>query len=311
MKNNFPIKYAVMPIMEQTGWSHGLHELVRDYNEVAYIAAKCYLITERKKYSINGKTNISYEVVFPFEKKDYDWKKIEPEYNVRGNCCNSIMVDKVFNSFEEALIEAQNKNDELVSDSVRYCDLSKAESKISERKIRMEYYKSLEQLIEQNTGDLNVCEEPKEQTTVIVGEKNKKIDESLYNVINLWDTSFFKVYSLTPEEYEQITEDLANGLPLEKYNKRLLMVNNPQTKKLEIIDYKNKDTNYNFYDGSLRKSDNEKSYISDINTEKFNTPLISFYTLETYDDAVKSFVSKYLGNKLELGNKVMALRLKM
>ena len=31
MKNNYPIKYAVMPIIEQTGWYPGLNELEREY----------------------------------------------------------------------------------------------------------------------------------------------------------------------------------------------------------------------------------------------------------------------------------------
>ena len=43
MKNNYPIKYAAMPIIEQTGWYPGLHELEREYGIVCYIASK-YII---------------------------------------------------------------------------------------------------------------------------------------------------------------------------------------------------------------------------------------------------------------------------
>ena len=37
MKINYPVKYAAMPIIEQVGWSHGLHELERKYDVVCYI----------------------------------------------------------------------------------------------------------------------------------------------------------------------------------------------------------------------------------------------------------------------------------
>lgn len=66
MKNNYPIKYALMPIIEQTGWTHGMHELEREYGVVCYIISKCYVIKETKKYNINGTTDIKYQVVFPY-----------------------------------------------------------------------------------------------------------------------------------------------------------------------------------------------------------------------------------------------------
>ena len=60
MKNNYPIKYAAMPIYEQTGWTHGLNALERNYDVVAYIVSKCYLISERKEYERNGKQINNY-----------------------------------------------------------------------------------------------------------------------------------------------------------------------------------------------------------------------------------------------------------
>lgn len=48
MKNNFPIKYSVMPIISQTGWINGVNQLEREYGIIAYIACKCYLINEQK-----------------------------------------------------------------------------------------------------------------------------------------------------------------------------------------------------------------------------------------------------------------------
>ena len=56
----FPIKYAVMPIEEQTGWYTGLNELERKYVVVANIASKCYVIGERKEYLSDGTFKIKY-----------------------------------------------------------------------------------------------------------------------------------------------------------------------------------------------------------------------------------------------------------
>lgn len=34
MKYNYPVYYVAMPIIEQVGWTHGLHDLEKDYGVV-------------------------------------------------------------------------------------------------------------------------------------------------------------------------------------------------------------------------------------------------------------------------------------
>ncbi len=53
----YPIKYALMPMKEQTGWEPGLNELERVFDTVAYICAKSYFLSERKKNSSEGTKN--------------------------------------------------------------------------------------------------------------------------------------------------------------------------------------------------------------------------------------------------------------
>ena len=71
MKYNYPVKYAAMPIIEQVGWSQGLNELERNYDVICYIVSKCYLLSDKTKYKENGKKEKEYEVVFPYQKGEY------------------------------------------------------------------------------------------------------------------------------------------------------------------------------------------------------------------------------------------------
>ena len=105
MKNNYPIKYALIPMIEQVGWVSGLNELEREYDVVCYIVSKCYLIDEVKKYHLDGSYDISYNVVCPYQRYDsFDTYNIEePSFNYNsGYCTNSTKVNEIFNSIEEA-----------------------------------------------------------------------------------------------------------------------------------------------------------------------------------------------------------------
>lgn len=52
MKNNYPVKYAIMPIQNC------------DDKIMAYIVSKCYIISEEKNYSFDGNFKTSYNVFF-------------------------------------------------------------------------------------------------------------------------------------------------------------------------------------------------------------------------------------------------------
>lgn len=111
MKCNYPVKYVAMPIIEQIGWCHGLNELERNYDVVCYIVSKCYLLSDKIKYKENGKSLKEYEVVFPYQKRQYySWERVIPEFNlINYACTNSNLVDKVFDNYEEALEFATQK----------------------------------------------------------------------------------------------------------------------------------------------------------------------------------------------------------
>ena len=123
MKNNYPIKYAVMPIIEQTGWYPGLHELEREYGIVCYIVSKCYVVGREEKYNMYGNTLCEYKVVFSYGKDNQygGLSRVEPEFCLmNGRCNNSTNVDKVFDSFEEAKEETEKKNKEILSKELSF-----------------------------------------------------------------------------------------------------------------------------------------------------------------------------------------------
>ena len=90
MKLNYPIVYALMPIVEPAGWVPGLNELERQYDTACYIVSKCFLIGEKTTYTENGKKKLTYEVVFPYQRSHSTWEYSIPTYNlIHGHCTNS------------------------------------------------------------------------------------------------------------------------------------------------------------------------------------------------------------------------------
>ncbi len=157
----YPIKYAVMPIKEQVGWSHGLNELEPEYGVVANIVSKCYVIGERKNYFSDGTFEIKYEVVFLYNKRNANYyeefKATIPEFIVASECINSIFVNQVFNSFEEALTAASKSNDEVLHQKLIkvYLDKdfkTKIEAIEKEHQNTLDKYKKIEEMIQQKTS---------------------------------------------------------------------------------------------------------------------------------------------------------------
>ena len=67
MKINYPIKYALMPIVDQVGWYNGVYGLERNYDTVCYIVSKCYLVGEKIKYNKDEGARLKGELNSAFE----------------------------------------------------------------------------------------------------------------------------------------------------------------------------------------------------------------------------------------------------
>ena len=298
MKNNYPIKYAVMPIIEQTGWTPGLHELEREYGIVCYIVSKCYVVGREEKYNRYGNTICEYKVVFSYGKDNQygDLSRVEPEFCLmNGRCNNSTNVDKVFDSFEEAKEETEKKNKEILSKELSYIrvddNFHQNVSLVREKREEVvNYYQKIENMIEENSTDLVVNDKAKEQS-VIIGRNDsyKKKEYSLYDMIRLYNDENFIAYNVSLEDYLKIEEQLKNGqeVDTDSIKKNCLLISSSNDKKVKVINYDSKDKRSCFYieNGSLYYDDK-----LDVSLDTISGDALVIYTIETYDDVISSYI---------------------
>jgi len=310
MKNNYPIKYAVMPIYEQVGWNHGLNELEREYDIVAYIVSKCFIISETKKYKIDGSLKKEYQVVFPYRNDEYDiWIRTEPRFGFQRQVMNTIIVNDVYESYEDALEDAKSKNEKIKEKKISLLNIDNNLFKEID-KIKIEHeelikkYEDLQKQIEKNTTDLKIDEISKEQSLIItIGEKNttinmyedKMINISLYDYINLFRNEKFEVISVSLEEYELMKKQLNEREKLEQSfletltSKKILLINLKESEIIQIVDSDKSD----FY----LNDDRYLVYKENMNVNRIEGEHIIVYTIETYEDILKSFITKYKSDK--------------
>ena len=298
MKNNYPIKYAVMPIIEQTGWTPGLHELEREYGIVCYIVSKCYVVGREEKYNMYGNTLCEYKVVFSYGKDNQygGLSRVEPEFCLmNGRCNNSTNVDKVFDSFEEAKEETEKKNKEILSKELSYIrvddNFHQNVSLVREKREEVvNYYQKIENMIEENSTDLVVNDKAKEQS-VIIGRNDsyKKKEYSLYDMIRLYNDENFIAYNVSLEDYLKIEEQLKNGqeVDTDSIKKNCLLISSSNDKKVKVINYDSKDKRSCFYieNGSLYYDDK-----LDVSLDTISGDALVIYTIETYDDVISSYI---------------------
>lgn len=113
VKNKYPIKYALMPVREQIGGNKKKYEIA------LYIVSKCYVISKIRDYIGDRDSKCSYEVVFSFSiDDDGSISLVLPQYSERDICVNSIVVDCLFEDFDEALSVAKRKNQEILDKKI-------------------------------------------------------------------------------------------------------------------------------------------------------------------------------------------------
>ena len=169
---NYPIKYAILGIEEQVGWTPGLHEMEREYDICGYIVSKVYVIEENIKYNRDGTYTKEYHVVFPFYCLN-DIQKQIPKYNIYYQCLNAINVSQIFDNFDDAKNSANEKNKELRS---RCClpkmfnkDLSLKERILNAQKEfdeRIKNYLEFENFIVGETIDMEVTSDEKTKNRI-------------------------------------------------------------------------------------------------------------------------------------------------
>lgn len=295
MKYNYPVKYAAMPIKEQVGWSPRLHELERNYDVVCYIVSKCYLLSDKTKYKEDGKKEKVHEVVFPYQKEQYySWKRVTP-----SNCTNSNFVEKVFDSYEEALELATQKNKELCDKTWVYLPYTKdlnnqISKKIEEFNDRLSRYKMLEQQILVNTANLEQSN-VKELNKLIINNKGeiKVLSDNLYEYLKRSSYLKFIVYSISPEQYDKLVT-LINNQDISDISKVIQNASpilyhdcEAKEKNIMVID-QNGNVLYCISEWETLKSNNEQK-IPSVELNAIDDATDHLFTTETFEDILLSF----------------------
>ncbi len=298
MKYNYPVKYTAMPIIEQVGWSRGGNELERNYNVVCYIVSKCYLISDRTKYKENGKSEKEYEVVFPYQNSQNHnvWERNVPSFN--NGCTNSEYVEKVFDTYDDALKFVTEKNKELYNNELKTLpnrnnlndQVSKKRQEFSDR---LSKYKQLEQQILSNTRGLEQSS-VKELDKIIINNKGKMkvLHSNLYEYLNYATCSDFIVYSLPQEQYSELLEsinkkDLTNAHCDFNADPILYYDHNANKNNIMVIN-KDGDILYRINEwGSLIS--NELQHLPSIKLSTLDDEVVRSFTTETLEDIMLSF----------------------
>lgn len=176
-KLNYPIKYAIMPVEEQTGWATGLNELVRDYSVVANIVMKCYVIGKNINFKKDGSYQNQYEVVFLYGPERYSrsFEPTVPSFSIYYQCTNSTIVDQVFDSFEEAKTVATEKNGKIFRRATLRLSIEHYGEQL--KLLREDYqrvldkYEIVESSVEEQTSDVTISQ----PHSVILEDVLKKI----------------------------------------------------------------------------------------------------------------------------------------
>jgi hypothetical protein len=293
MKINYPVKYAVMPVIERNDWR-------TNYNVVCYIVSKCYLVNDSTKYKENGQSVKEYEVVFPYQLgPDNNWKRTNPSFDhFSGNCDNSNIVDSIYDSYEEALEDVTIKNEKLCEKTWAYLPFSgnyvkKIQEKKDEFSNRLAKYKMLEEQIFFHTNDLEI-DKRKELDKVVSFKNNcgKILSCNLYEAIQLFDDTKFVVYTVTQKQYDNLVKFIsekeveniesiighAEGLLVHEAKDSVIRIVNPN---IDGVYYINEYELLNYSDKLNKVTQND--------FENVDQDTYILYTTETVEDIMNSY----------------------
>lgn len=320
MKNNYFIRYAVMSIIAQTGWTHGLNELERKYEPIIYIPVKCHLIKIEIDYNEKGEQKANYKVVFPYRLINGEYRRVEPEFNSK-KCINCEDVSEVYRTYEEAKEMASKMNKKIVDEQIPYMSYdSTLKQRIDNLRLEMKereaQYSKLSSEIEKNTADM-VVDMPRKEQKVIV-KFNGKIslkDMSLYEFIDLLKTEKYRVFHLSEEEFESLKKAILEdeNIDLSYYEKSPLIINDPNSWNAQVVDGLNHDNQGFYIKNKYMSYDAERVRPLDHKDTLEDDSITKAYTLETYEEVIESYLANFIygtyEEEVKVGNKTFQKKL--
>ena len=121
---NFPVKYAVLELIEDGGYIYNYEPVIR-----GYIATKCYVIEDVVSYRADGTNSKFYRVFFPNKNFDtfkscyknnidYRIKHGNFLYDIYGKIRNLDTVYALYDSYEDAKSMADYKNEKFMFETI-------------------------------------------------------------------------------------------------------------------------------------------------------------------------------------------------
>ena len=272
MKNNYPIKYAIIPMIEQNN--------IYEDEIVYYIAIKCYVIAEHKLYQSNGEKIINYDVVSPYKRIFFD--KYKRQSPVDGEYIENYSVSNIYDSYEEAKLDKEKMIDILYNQKHRFIRFTDTRKEILDLQLKATkaYYDELEKKINKNTEDLVIGVKNKPQRVILAPQGSaKELNESIYDVMDIYQDYSYVIRTVNQRDYINILSDINDGHEISSSLGELLIINDPNTKVKKIYDGED----YMYIKNSrvqLKAGENVKFSAN---------PEIVFYTLEDYYDIKKSY----------------------
>lgn len=287
MKYNYPVKYALMPIYEYISKD----EKIISY----YIVSKCFIVSENKRYLINGSFKQEYEVVFPYQINDfinnYEYFRCYPKFNIYYDCINSLTVSSVFNDKDEAKNVCLELNKQLLDE--RYTNVringklqEEVEKICKEYNENVIYYEKIENIIEEELKELEVDSPSNCEDIIIVKENGefKIFNCSIYDFLEWRRNISYDVLRVSHNEMDIIEKDVESGTNLDLRSfelSKLLVVRN---KSIYLIGENPKESIYLIENDKLVKAN-----IQNVLSESSENVVL---TTETYEDFIKSYSLK-------------------
>lgn len=301
MKYNYPVKYALMPIYEY---------ISKDEKIVSYyIVSKCFLASEKKSYLRDGTFKIEYEVVFPYQMNNYinnyEYFRCYPKFNIYNECINSLIVRRIFEDKESAIMACNELNQKLLDEQYAGVRLNgnfqeEFEKIYNEYKRNAANYKKIEDLIEEELKILEVDNFNNNKNIIIVRENGifKIYDCSIYDYLDWVGISRYDVYSVSYDDMDILEKEIEsennidlNSIKLSKLlqvgNKNIYLVGENQKENIYLIE---NDTLVNINNQNAFSDSSEKIVLTTETYEEF----IKSYSLKDKIDTHKKYVMKGL-----------------
>lgn len=320
MRNNYPVKYAVMPIKNC------------DEETMINIVSKCYLLSEEKRYDKDGKYKIMYDVFFPYQLDARCWKRVEPTFNIYSyKCANALEVDAIFDSYESASELAHLKNNEILIKAKKFAKSFQFDAIENRHKELIKHYQDLQMQIAKNTIDLTLDSDCKSKfiQSALVSPGSNKLSNfyrfkncSLYSCLDsFYSNDAYYVYSVSNSEFFTIRDCINYFDTYDEFKKsvlpnyddsKYLLFYDPTTKITEIANPNENVVKGSYYlkDGKMFYDEKMASHSHKLNFDNDEKTII--YTLETYENVLMSYfptLDDVHNVGIQIGGKVLKKRL--